>query len=63
MELDDSINITYGILDQIVKAQDDEDAPVRPIIPCLDNISKKTENDIADIEKPHSFEKKDLQVT
>ena len=29
----------------------------------MDNISKKTENDIADIEKPHSFEKKDLQVT
>ena len=62
MELEDSLNITYGVLDQIFKVWDDEDVPVKQIITCLDTLSNKTENDIANIKKPHSFVKK-IEIT
>ena len=58
VELEDSINIMYGILDQIFKVWDNEDVRVKQIIPYLDTLSKKTENDTAKIKKPHGFMKK-----
>ena len=51
MEFEDSINITYGILDYIFQILDTEDVPVKQIIPCLAILSQKSENDIANIIK------------
>ena len=41
VELEDSINITYGVLDTIFKMLDTEKVPVTQIIPCLAILSKK----------------------
>ena len=43
VELEDSINITYGVLDTIFKMLDTEKLPVMQIIPCLAILSKKRE--------------------
>ena len=59
VELEDSINITYGVLDTIFKMLDTEKVPVTQIIPCLAILSKKRESDIANIvKKPHNFMRK-----
>ena len=56
VELQNSINITYGILDNIFQILDAENVPVKQIILCLAIISKKNENDIANIvKKSHNF--------
>ena len=34
-QVNDSIDITYGMLDQVFKASDEEDISVKQIIPCL----------------------------
>ena len=36
-ELENSINITYGLLDNIFRIMDTENVPVMQIIPCLAN--------------------------
>ena len=51
VELQNSLNITYGILDNIFQILDAENAPVKQIIPCSAILSKKSENDIANIVK------------
>ena len=51
MELEDSINITYGILDNISQILDTENVSVTQIIPCLAILSKKGESDIVNIVK------------
>ena len=48
-ELEDPINITYGILENIFQIW--ENVPVMQIIPCLAILSKKSECDIANIVK------------
>ena len=48
-ELEDSINITYGILENIFQIW--ENVPVMQIIPCLAILSKKSECNIANIVK------------
>ena len=48
---EDPINITYGLLDQILKVLDEEDIPAKQIIPCLATLSKKSENVIVNIVK------------
>ena len=59
VELEDSINITYGVLDTIFKMLDTEKVPVTEIIACLAILSKKRESDIANIvKKPHNFMRK-----
>ena len=47
MEFEDSINITYGILDSIFQILDTEDVPLQQIMPCLAILSQKSENYIA----------------
>ena len=37
----DSTNITYGILNQILKVLDDMDVPIKQLIPCLATLSNK----------------------
>ena len=49
--LEDSINITYGILDNIFQILDTENVPVTQIIPSLAILLKKSESDIANIVK------------
>ena len=39
--VEDSINIIYGILNQLFKVLDEEDISVKQIIPCLATLSKK----------------------
>ena len=51
MELEDSINITYGVLDTIFKMLDTEKVPATQIIPCLAILLKKQE-------KSHNFMRK-----
>ena len=51
VELEDSINITYGVLDTIFKMLDTETVPATQIIPCLAILLKKQESDIANIVK------------
>ena len=52
-----------GILDQILKVLD-EDISVKQIILCFATLSKKSENDIANIIKRlHSFVKERLKIT
>ena len=51
MGFEDSINITYRILDEIFKVQNDKNVPVKQIIHCLVTIPKKCNNDIANIKK------------
>ena len=70
IEFEDSINITYDILDYIFQILDTEDAPVKQIMSSLPILSPKNENDIAIIiKKPHKFLRKTkkylkkLQVT
>ena len=41
VELEDSINITYGILDNISQILDTENVSVMQIIPCLAILLKK----------------------
>ena len=43
--LEDSINITYRILDKVFQILDTENVPVILIIPCLTILSKKSESD------------------
>ena len=43
--LEDSINITYRILDKVFQILDTENVPVIQIIPCLTILSKKSESD------------------
>ena len=58
-ELEDSINITYGILDTIFQILDTENEPVTQIIICLAILSKKSERDIIDIvKKTQNFKRK-----
>ena len=49
--LKDSINITYGILDNIFQILDSVNVLVMQIITCLAILSKKRESDIAIIVK------------
>ena len=60
VKLEDSINITYGVLDTIFKMLDTEKVPATQIIPCLAILLKKQESDIANIVKknPHNFMRK-----
>ena len=59
VELQNSINITYGILGNIFQILDTENVPVKQIIPCLTILSKKSENNIANIvKKIHNFIRK-----
>ena len=48
MDLEDSINITYGILDNIV-LDTEGFLVVKQTTPCLAILSKQNENDIANI--------------
>ena len=58
-ELEDSINITCGILDSIFQILDTENVPVTQIVPCLAILLKKNESDIANIvKKNHNFMRK-----
>ena len=58
-ELEDSINITYGILDNIFQILDTENVPVMQTVPCLETLLKKSESDIANIDKKsHNFMRK-----
>ena len=58
MELEVSINITYGIFDYIYQVLDIEDVP-KQIMPCLAILSQKSQNNIANIiKKPHNFVRK-----
>ena len=58
-ELEDSINITYGILGTIFQVLDTENEAVMQIIICLAILSKKSERDIIDIvKKPQNFKRK-----
>ena len=41
VELQNSVSITYGILDNIFQILDAENVPVKQIIPCLAILSKK----------------------
>ena len=50
-ELEDSINITFGILGNISQILDTENVPVMQIIPCLAILLKKSGSDIANIVK------------
>ena len=53
---EDPINITYGILDEVL---DEEEMSTKQIIPSLATLSKKSENVIGNIvKKPHNFVKK-----
>ena len=45
--VEDSINITCGILDYSFQILDTEDVSVKQIMPCLAILSQKSENDIA----------------
>ena len=45
--VEDSINITYGILDYSFQILDTEDVSVKQIMPCLAILSQKSKNDIA----------------
>ena len=49
MELENSINIEYGILHHIFQILDTEDVPVKQIIPCLAILLQKSKNNIANI--------------
>ena len=49
--LEDSINITYRILDKVFQILDTENVPVIQTIPCLTILSKKSGSDIANIVK------------
>ena len=52
VELEDSINITYGILDNIFQILGTENVPVTQIIPCLAILlKKKIESVISNIVK------------
>ena len=56
VELEDSINITYGILDIISKILDTEKVAVMQIIPCLAILLKKIVSDISKtVKKSHNF--------
>ena len=59
-ELENSINITYGLLGKIFQILDtEENVPVMQIIPCLAMLSKENESDIVNIvKKPHKFIRK-----
>ena len=59
MELQNSINITYGILDNIFQILDAENVTVKQIMPCLAILSKKSEIDIVNIvKKTHNYIRK-----
>ena len=60
VELQNFINVTYGILDNIFQILDTENVPMKQIIPCLVILSKKkSKNDISNIvKKPHNFMRK-----
>ena len=58
LELEVCINNTYGIFHQSFKVYDNEVVPVEEIIPCLNILSKKTENDYANNRKLHRFVEK-----
>ena len=56
MEFEDSIYITYGILDYIFQMLDTEDANVKQIMRYLTTLSQKSENDIAKhYQEKHNF--------
>ena len=58
-ELQNSINFTYVILDNIFQILDAENVPAKQIIPCLAILSQKSENDIANfVKKTHNFIRK-----
>ena len=59
-ELENSINITYGLLGNIFQILDtEENVPVTQIIPCMAMLLKKNESDIANIvKKSHNFIRK-----
>ena len=58
-ELENSININYGFLDDIFQISDTENVLVTQITPRLAMLSKKNESDIVNIaKKPHSFMRK-----
>ena len=55
-ELEDYINITYGILDNILQILDTENVPVMQIIPCLAILSKKLKMILSTLsKKPDDF--------
>ena len=55
-ELEDYINITYDILDNILQILDTENVPVMQIIPCLAILSKKLKMILSTLsKKPDDF--------
>ena len=50
-ELEHSINITCGILENIIQILDTKNVPVKQIILCLAILSKKSGSDIANVIK------------
>ena len=59
VDLEDSINIAYNILDKIFQILDTENVPVKQITPYLTILLKKSGNDIANIiKKTHTFMRK-----
>ena len=58
VELQNSINITYGILD-IYQILETENVPVKEIIPCLAILAKKVKMALPTLsKKPHNFMRK-----
>ena len=58
VELQNSINITYDILDNMFQILDTKNVPLKQIISYLAILSQKSENDIANIqETPYFYEK------
>ena len=56
MGFENSISITYGLLDYIFQILDTENVSVKQIMPCLAVLAQKSENGIANIiKKPHNF--------
>ena len=49
MEFEDSINITYGVLDYIFQILDSENVQVKQKMLCLTILLPKSENGIANI--------------
>ena len=58
VELEDSINIAYGILENIFQILNTENGPVKQIIPCLAIISKKVKTTLPTSSKNPYFCKK-----
>lgn len=64
MGFEDSMNITYRILDHIFEVQNDKNVPVKQIIHCLVTLPKKSKNDIAlKAKKPQMILRNYIQIS